>query len=177
MNHGWVDTAWGPVLLEWNERGLVRSYLPEGPVQPTHSGARDATHSGSRDATRSTCAPIPAVLEPAAEWLRGYFAGREEPLPDFPRDWTPVPPAFAAVYRATGSIPFGQARTYGEIAKACGKPKGARFVGTALGRNPWPPFVPCHRILASGGKLGGFTSQEGVTTKRRLLQMEGVLLV
>jgi len=77
------------------------------------------------------------------------------------------------VYAATRTIAPGQTLSYGQVASLCGDAKAARAVGRALGRNPFPIIVPCHRVLAAGGKSGGFSAYGGVTTKLRLLQLEG----
>ena len=91
---------------------------------------------------------------------------------DIPLDWRLTSPFQQRVLRATAAIPFGQTRTYAEIAVAAGNPGAARAAGTALGRNPMPVVVPCHRILRGGGALGGYTG--GLERKRMLLRIEGV---
>jgi O-6-methylguanine DNA methyltransferase len=85
-------------------------------------------------------------------------------------------PAFSqAVWKACAEIPRGQVRTYGWIARRIGKPKAARAVGQALGRNPFAPTVPCHRVVGADGRLTGFSAPGGVAAKRRLLGKEGAL--
>jgi len=95
-----------------------------------------------------------------------------------PIDWRFVAGDFQRqVLQLTSRIPYGQIYTYGEIAKKLGKPKSSQAVGQALGANPIPILIPCHRVVASGGKLGGFSGradEEGLNLKRRLLQLEGV---
>ena len=91
-------------------------------------------------------------------------------------DDSTVPPFHRAVYAATREIPPGTTRTYGDIAKRVGEPNAARAVGQALGRNPFPIIVPCHRVIAASGRLGGFTAEGGVNTKQRMLQIEGAAL-
>ena len=89
-------------------------------------------------------------------------------------DLASVPPFAQRVYSEARRIPHGQTRSYGEVARALGKPGGARAVGQALGRNPVPLLVPCHRIIARQGRgAGGFTAPGGLTTKARLLAIEG----
>ena len=78
-----------------------------------------------------------------------------------------------AVYAATREIPAGTTRSYGEVARAIGRPDGARDVGTALARNPFPIIVPCHRVVAANGALTGFSAPGGLATKRRMLELEG----
>ena len=84
-----------------------------------------------------------------------------------------VPEFHRRVYEAARAIPPGNTLSYGDIAKRVGAPGAARAVGQALGRNPFPIVVPCHRVLAAGGKIGGFSAQGGVATKRRMLAIEG----
>lgn len=95
-----------------------------------------------------------------------------------PIDWRFVAGDFQRqVLKLTSRIPYGQVYTYGEIAKKIGKPKSSQAVGQALGANPIPILIPCHRVVASGGKLGGFSGragEDGLNLKRRLLQLEGV---
>ena len=79
------------------------------------------------------------------------------------------------VYEALLKIPRGQVRTYGQVARAIGRPKAARAVGQALKRNRWAPAIPCHRVVASGGKLGGYSGPGGPAGKRQLLLREGAL--
>ncbi len=87
-----------------------------------------------------------------------------------------VPEFHRRVYEAARAIPPGNTLSYGDIAKRAGVPGAARAVGQALGRNPFPIVVPCHRVLAAGGKIGGFSAQGGVETKRRMLEIEGAPL-
>jgi len=86
-----------------------------------------------------------------------------------------VPPFERAVLQALRRIPPGQVRTYGEIARTLGKPSAARAVGTACARNPLPLLIPCHRVVRSDGKLGGYSLRGGVALKRQLLEAEGAL--
>ncbi len=104
--------------------------------------------------------------------LDEYFERRRETF-DIPLDWTLTTPFARRVLEATARIPFGATRTYAEIAAAAGSPKGARAAGNALGSNPVPIVVPCHRVLRGGGLLGGYTG--GLHRKELLLRTEGVL--
>ncbi|MDZ7267153.1 MAG: methylated-DNA--[protein]-cysteine S-methyltransferase [candidate division KSB1 bacterium] len=116
---------------------------------------------------RDKKATAPIVAE-----LRDYFQRR---LTSFsaPIDWRFVPGGFTGrVLRLVSKIPYGQVYTYGEVAARLGNPRAVRAVGQALGANPIPIFIPCHRVVASDGKLGGFSA--GTTIKRRLLELEGV---
>ncbi len=111
------------------------------------------------------------LLRRALAQLTGYFAGQSQPF-DLPLDWGKG--LNARVRRAMAAIPFGQTRSYGEIARAVGAP--AQAVGQACGANPVPVIIPCHRVLGAAG-LGGFSAQGGVETKAALLRHEGSLLL
>ena len=104
--------------------------------------------------------------------LRRYFAGQPVDFSRYDVDWEPYTPFERAVLRATRNIPYGETRTYGEIAAAIGKPDAARAVGQALGKNRTCIVVPCHRVVAANG-LGGFTG--GLHWKKGLLALEGAL--
>ncbi|MBT9588009.1 MGMT family protein [bacterium] len=91
---------------------------------------------------------------------------------DFPRHPAACSQLEWEVYQATVSIPYGEVLSYGQVAAQCGRPGGARWVGTALGRNPWPPLIPCHRVVGKAGQMVGFSAPGGVHTKRRLLELE-----
>ncbi len=110
-----------------------------------------------------------AALDPVARELDEYFSGTRRAF-DLPIDWTLVPAFGRRVLKATAKIPYGDVSTYGQIAAQAGSPGGARATGNALGRNPVPIVVPCHRVLRSGGGLGGYTG--GLDRKRTLLAIE-----
>ena len=110
------------------------------------------------------------VVEPAMRELEAYFQGRLSTF-TVPIDLRGVTAFTRRVLRATRRIPFGGVLSYGDVASRIGSPRASRAVGGALGRNPVPIIVPCHRVIAHGGKLGGFTG--GLDTKRALLQIEG----
>jgi len=88
--------------------------------------------------------------------------------------WSQVTEFQRKVLEFTAKIPRGMRKTYGEVAKGIGKPKASRAVGAALGANPWPVLVPCHRVVGGNGKMTGFSAPGGVGTKQRMLEMEGV---
>jgi len=118
-----------------------------------------------RDDTR----PTPLDRE-ARRQLAAYLAGR---LREFDLPVAPELPRFTgAVLEAVARIPYGETRSYGEIARAVGSPKAARAVGQAVGSNPLPLLIPCHRVLAAGGRIGGFGG--GLPWKRFLLGLEGI---
>lgn len=86
-----------------------------------------------------------------------------------------VPPFHRKVYLALCKVPAGKTVTYAELARRAGSPGAARAVGQAMAKNPWPVVIPCHRVVAGNGRLGGYSGRGGVATKRKLLQLEGVV--
>ena len=159
------DTAIGRCGIAWSERGIVGLQLPEA------SGvARGELLSRFPEAVESEPPPsVHAVMEA----VRALLAGGDPDLGAVPLDWSGVGDFERAVYEATRAIPRGSTRTYGEIAAAVGDPGAARAVGQALGRNPYPVVIPCHRVLAADGRPGGFSAPGGVRTKLRMLAIEG----
>lgn len=116
---------------------------------------------------------VSRTLERAATELEEYFSGQRARF-DIPLDWGAMPPFRRSVLEATASVPFGQVDTYAGIARRIGNPKATRAVGNALGRNPIPVIVPCHRVIRSDASLGGYTG--GLDIKQHLLQLEGITL-
>ena len=104
--------------------------------------------------------------------IQAHLAGQPQDLRDLPLDFSGVQDFERRVYAAARALDPGQTCTYGEMAHAIGQPAALRAVGQALGHNPWPLVIPCHRVLAAGGRLGGFSAPGGSETKRRLLVLE-----
>ncbi|HLC05132.1 MAG TPA: methylated-DNA--[protein]-cysteine S-methyltransferase [Anaerolineales bacterium] len=117
----------------------------------------------------------PGRLKDAARQVMEYLEGRRETF-DLPLDLAGLTPFQQRVLLAVAHVPRGKVATYAEIARSIDRPKAARAVGQALRRNPIPIVIPCHRVLASNGGLGGYTGRGGVRTKRQLLSLEGVEL-
>jgi methylated-DNA-[protein]-cysteine S-methyltransferase len=115
----------------------------------------------------------PARLDDVRRELDEYFDGRRERF-DTPIDWTHLAGFTREVLRATAKIGFGEVSTYAGVARAAGSPRAVRAAGNALGANPMPVIVPCHRVLRTGGALGGYTG--GLERKEFLLRLEGMLL-
>lgn len=116
----------------------------------------------------------PAWVQRAIVDIVASLRGEADDLADIPLDLDRLAPFQRRVYEVVRTIPAGETMSYGEVAAAVGSPGAARAVGQALGRNPYAIVVPCHRVLAAGGKAGGFTATGGVTTKLRMLAVEGV---
>ena len=154
-----IATRDGKFLAEYSAKGLARLHFPG--VVPTNAQAAP----GRAAAVIRTWHSITKAA------LKTVLAGRR-PRTFPPLDLTAGTPFQQIIWRALQEIPVRQTRSYGEIARAIGKPKGVRAVGGACGANPIPVLVPCHRVLAANGKLGGFSG--GLDWKRRLLAREGL---
>jgi methylated-DNA-[protein]-cysteine S-methyltransferase len=159
------ETAIGWAGLAWGENGLVAAHLPE-------AGPEAARRSFLRRFPDAVEAPPPAYVREAIDGIAELLAGRPADLTGVPIDMARVPEFNARVYEIARAIPPGEVLTYGEVAERAGDKNLAREVGRALGLNPFPPIVPCHRILAASGKTGGFSAPGGVDTKMRLLNVE-----
>ncbi|MHB1530421.1 MAG: methylated-DNA--[protein]-cysteine S-methyltransferase [Acidiferrobacteraceae bacterium] len=166
---GWCGIAWSPAGPSRLPPAVCLLQLPEATAKRTK--ARIAEHLGAR-ASSLPPPPIAAVIKKVCQHLRGDI----QEFLDIPLDLDGVGAFARQVYEATRAIPAGQTRTYGELAKTLGQPGAARAVGQALGRNPIALLIPCHRVLAAGGKPGGFSAHGGGTTKARMLAIEGVTL-
>jgi methylated-DNA-[protein]-cysteine S-methyltransferase len=119
---------------------------------------------------------VPPRVASLLERLQRHWAGEPQRYDDVQVDVSGVPAFHRAVYAAARGLGVGQTCTYGELAARLGVPGAARAVGQALARNPLPLVVPCHRVLAAGGRPGGFSAPGGLATKVRLLGAEGVVL-
>jgi methylated-DNA-[protein]-cysteine S-methyltransferase len=160
------ETSIGWAGVAWAEKGLVGCYLPE-------ADRETARRSFVRRYPGAAEAEPTAVVAHAIEEIRELLTGKAVDLRDVPIDISQVPEFNARVYEIARAIPPGKTLTYGEIAVKLGDKLLARDVGAALGQNPWPIVVPCHRVTAAGGKLGGFSARGGVNTKVKLLAIEG----
>jgi methylated-DNA-[protein]-cysteine S-methyltransferase len=160
------ETAIGRCGIAWGERGLVGVQLPEAEERRTRARMLRRFPGAAEEAPPPT---VQRVIHAMATLLRG----EPSDLSDVTLDMRGVPPLHRRVYAIARAIAPGETLTYGEIAARLGDPSAAREVGRALGRNPFPLVVPCHRVLAAGGRTGGFSAPGGVATKRRLLAIEG----
>jgi methylated-DNA-[protein]-cysteine S-methyltransferase len=147
------ETAIGTCAITWSERGITSVSLPG--VKP----APDADD-------------VPAHIREAVEDIQALLTGERRDLTHLELDPTGIDDFRKAVFDATRAIGPGEVASYGEIARTVGDPNAARAVGAALGSNPYPIVVPCHRVLAADGSLHGFSAPGGIRTKRRMLEIE-----
>ena len=159
-----TDSPFGPIMLAATPRGLVRVGLPN----------EDSDHFLAVLAQRVSPRVLeaPSRLDEARRELDLYFEGRLDEF-DLPLDWQLSHGFRRKVLRQTARIPYGQTRSYKEMAQRAGSPRAVRAAGSALGSNPIPIVVPCHRVLRTGGALGGYGG--GLELKQALLRLEGAL--
>jgi methylated-DNA-[protein]-cysteine S-methyltransferase len=158
------DSPFGALLLAVTKRGLVRVAFPEEDVDSV------LERLARRISPRIVEAAAP--LDPVRRELEEYFAGRRHEF-GLPLDWRLVGEFGRRVLGVTSEIPYGGVMSYAEVAADAGSPRGSRAAGNALGANPIPIVIPCHRVLRTGGSLGGYGG--GVERKRWLLELEGAL--
>ena len=163
------DTAIGACGVIWGARGITGVQLPMGSEEKT----RQRIHQRSGDIPESE---PPAEVKRAIGAMKELLAGRPNDLAEIVLDLDGVPEFNRGVYGIARKIPPGQTLTYGDIAKKLGGVELSRDVGQALGRNPCPIVVPCHRVLAAGNKPGGFSANGGVVTKLKMLAIEGAVV-
>jgi methylated-DNA-[protein]-cysteine S-methyltransferase len=154
------STALGTCSISWEGTAVTRFILPDDRLAPTDNVAR------------------PEWIDALIARARNHFSGHLENFSDVPLDWPRVSEFQKKVYLRTLAIPPGFTRSYGDISKELGLGhEGARSVGAALGANPWPLIVPCHRVVAANGRMTGFSAPGGIQTKTRLLALEGAELL
>jgi methylated-DNA-[protein]-cysteine S-methyltransferase len=158
-----VDSPFGPLLVAATQRGLVRVNLPNYDPEETLEELAERVSPRVLEA--------PARLDDARRQLERYFEGELTEF-ELPLDWRLSRDFRLRALRAIARIPYGQTRSYTEIATSAGNERAVRAAGTACGSNPIPIVVPCHRVLRSGGALGGYGG--GLPMKEALLELEGV---
>jgi methylated-DNA-[protein]-cysteine S-methyltransferase len=169
IGHCVFDTAIGTCAVAWNSRGLVAVQLP----------ARDRAATERRLIARcgssGAAAPPPEIAALTTDIAR-YLDGERVDFSAVPVDLSALDPFQRRLYETMRALPWGTTTTYGALAHTIGLTQweGARDVGEAMGRNPVPIVIPCHRVLAAGQKLGGFSAPGGAHTKAKLLALEGV---
>ncbi|HWF73677.1 MAG TPA: methylated-DNA--[protein]-cysteine S-methyltransferase, partial [Solirubrobacteraceae bacterium] len=157
------DTPVGTLVLAATRRGLVRVVYADG-----EDAVQEALAALARGVSPRVLA-APRRLDAARRELDEYFAGARDRF-ELAVDWQLTRGFGRRVLRSTARIPYGSVSSYAKIAAAAGSPRGSRAAGNALGSNPLPIVVPCHRVLHSGGGLGGYTG--GLERKRTLLAVE-----
>jgi len=166
MDFTLFDTALGRCGVAWGPRGIVAVQLPEADERALRARIARAV-PGARESSP------PADVKRTIEEIAALLDGQQCLLADVALDMELVPEFDRRVYSVARAVPPGRTITYGEIAARLGERGAAQAVGQALGRNPFPVVVPCHRVLAAGGGIGGFSARGGVATKRRMLAIEG----
>lgn len=165
------ETAIGICAIAWSDRGVTSVWLPE-----------QTEHQTRARVARRFPQPLESTPPPfVAHAIAGIVAlleGESRDLTDVSLDFDDSVPEFhRRVYDVARTIKPGATLSYGEIAARVGEPDSARAVGQALGRNPIPIIVPCHRVLAADGRTGGFSAPGGTATKLQLLAIEGARLL
>ena len=164
MNHfatiDHLKTDIGAVRVTASVQGVFQVDLPGN----AYKAKMDSKEESPSQALQNATTALEQILE--------YLAGKRLFF-NLPVDWTLVKPFQKRVLEITQFIPYGEKLTYGQIAAKLGKPNASRAVGGALGRNPMPIIIPCHRVVAANGNLTGFSAAEGITTKQWLLELEG----
>jgi methylated-DNA-[protein]-cysteine S-methyltransferase len=170
------DTALGVCALVWTERGVRRVWLPE---EDAGVVALRASRGAAGEGASHWAGRPNGVIGHVVDAMTELLAGGSPDLDGAPLDLSGCEEFERRVYEVTRAIPRGATLTYGEVARRVGSPGAARAVGQALGRNPVPIIVPCHRVVAAGSAngrpIGGFSAPGGAATKRRMLEIEGAL--
>ena len=161
------DTAIGQCGIVWSGRGVLGIELPGATAEVTRERLT-RRHPGARPLQ------APPWVGRLVEQIQRHLGGDHHDLADITLVMDGVPPFHQQVYGQARRVRSGTTITYGELASRLGSPRAARAVGQALARNPFPIVVPCHRVLAANGRIGGFSADGGAETKRRMLAIEGV---
>ena len=161
------ETKLGFAGIAWSDDGITRFRLPD-PDQA----------SAARQFKGKTESQPPPHIAAIVEQARRYFSGERIDFTPAALDLAGIGPLRRAIYDALRKVGFGETVTYGELAKRAGvnAPQAAQDVGVAMARNPVPLIIPCHRVLAAGGKLGGFSAPGRTEAKQRMLALEGVYI-
>lgn len=163
------DTALGRCGLAWSERGVVSASFDAGDDEATLARLRRRAHGAE------TANAPPELIAQAAHDIVALFAGAARDFSRVPLDLDGLPEFDREVWALTSEIPHGAVKTYGDLARILGDVGLSRRVGQALGRNPIPIIIPCHRVIGANGTMTGFSAPGGTVSKRRLLKIEGAL--
>jgi len=158
-------TALGPCGIVWTSRGIAGVNLPEGSEEKTRARL-EKRFPEAREA------PAPEEVQKIIGEIVALIEGEKIEFSHVTLDHAPLPEFSKRVYEIVRTIPIGHTLTYGDIAKKLGDVSLSREVGQAMGRNPTPIIMPCHRVVAASGKTGGFSAPGGVDTKMKLLSIE-----
>ncbi|MBY8917403.1 methylated-DNA--[protein]-cysteine S-methyltransferase [Nitratireductor sp. L1-7-SE] len=159
------ETAFGFCGAGWSEAGLARFILPTPEAEPVERLLKQ------RLPVSRAAQPAGAMADLVAAAQR-YFDGSQESFSSVPLDLSGVSPFHHALYTAMRRLAYGETTTYGALCESVGFPKATRETGAAMGQNPVPLIIPCHRVLAAGGRIGGFSAHGGITTKQKMLALE-----
>lgn len=163
LSYALFSTPLGACGVAWTSDGIARVQLPE----------KDTVATEMRLSDRARLAPPPPFVQQAMEKIISHLHGRPQDFSEVPLDWSGVSPFYRKVYEAARHIPPGQTRAYRDLAETVGLGSAARAVGQAMARNPMPILIPCHRVTSRDARGGGFSAHGGLTTKARLLHLEG----
>lgn len=166
--HRVFETAYGFAAIGWHGSRVSSFRLPS-------KTAAEAERSLLRRLPASKSAEPPEFIRAVITDTQRYFDGARVDFSAVPIDLGPQDPLFDRIYAFVRALPYGETTTYGAVAKALGEePQVARVVGEAMSRNPVPLIVPCHRVTAANGKIGGFSAPGGAQAKAHMLALEGV---
>ncbi len=161
------ETRNGVCAISWSEDGISGFRLPGESAQETLHAIRRRLPAGVE-------ADAPPEIGLVIDRARRYFSGEAPDFSDLRLDLSAQTEGFRQIYAATRRVGWGKTTTYGTLARDLGLgPAGAREIGQAMAKNPIPLIIPCHRVLAAGGKLGGFSAPGGTLSKQRMLELEG----
>lgn len=164
ITHSVFQTKLGWMGVVRGEKGLKRIILPSALFEDAEAEITGQFPDSVRDEI---------ALQPLTKMLGSYFKGKRCSQ-DISLDWSGSTNFSIAVWQAAQSIPWGEVRTYQWLSFCLDRPRSFRAVGGALGRNPFPIIVPCHRVIRGDGTLGGFSAPTGIRLKRKMLELEGV---
>ena len=167
-NYHVFKTAMGFCAIAWSDAGVARFQLPAKSAESAERLIRRRSEGAEAGAPPEDVAAVVAAA-------KRYFDGEETDFSHVRLDLSGEDAFFARIYAALRRVGWGRTTTYGALAKELGAGReAARDVGEAMAKNPAPLIIPCHRVLAAGGKIGGFSAPGGSTTKMRMLELEGV---
>ena len=168
LNYHIFETVMGFSAIAWSERGIARFQLPTKTTEAAERLIRRRAPGAEPEAPPEDVAAVVADA-------KRYLAGDERDFSQVQLDLGDQSTLFGQIYKALRQVGWGRTTTYGALAKEIGAGREvARDVGEAMAKNPVPLIIPCHRVLAAGGKIGGFSAPGGSTTKMRMLELEGV---